>query len=92
MKWTLIKTTQDGAYNKHRKVNETVFHYRADDGREVAFHAHPTRTFVYSKVYGTVDDTSAVLDAFITQGLKQHDYAGGFEEAIKELEVGGSNG
>jgi hypothetical protein len=28
-----------------------------------------------------------VINAFISKGLKQHDFKGGFDEAIKELEI-----
>ncbi len=85
-KWTLTKTTQDGMYNEHRKVNETVYHYESGD-RKVAFHSHPTQAFNYVSVYGEREDLKGVVNTYVEQGLKQHEYAGGFDEAIKELEV-----
>jgi len=85
-KWTLTKTTQDGMYNKHKKVNETVYHYESGD-RKVAFHSHPTIIFGYTFVGGDKVYLRAVSNKFVEQGMKQHAYAGGFHEAINELEV-----
>ncbi len=85
-KWTLTKTTQDGMYNKYKKVNETVYHYESGD-RKVAFHSHPTQAFNYVKVYGGNEDFSLILNSWIDQATKGSQYVGGFKEAIKELEV-----
>jgi len=85
-KWTLTKTTQDGMYNKYKKVNETVYHYESGD-RKVAFHSHPTKNFTYVKIYGEDTDYIHIVDRWIDQAMKGSQYVGGFKEAIKELEV-----
>lgn len=84
MKWTLIKQTSDGAFNKHRKCNETVFHYQSGN-ETVAFYSHPTRAWAHVLVSGNKKYFIPVLDAFTNQALKQNEYPGGFDEAIKTL-------
>ena len=85
MKWMLKETTKDGMYNKYRKENETVYHYVSGD-HKVAFHSHPSKAFSMVKVYGLDSHLNEVVEKWIEQGLKQHKYPGGFDEAIRELE------
>lgn len=81
MKFTLEKKT------KAETCNEEVYHYVGDDGRKVAFHSHPTQAFHIVVVEGDEKLAADVYEAFVDNGLAQHSFAGGFDEAISELEV-----
>jgi hypothetical protein len=54
----------------------------------VAFHSHPTQAFHIVVVEGDEKLAADIYDAFVDNGLAQHSFAGGFDEAISELEVG----
>lgn len=86
LKFTLTAATKDGMYNPHRKENETVYHYTSGSNK-VAFHAHPTQAFSYVRVAGKHNHYIRVVNKFIEQGMNQNRYKGGFEEAIKEIEI-----
>lgn len=71
MKFKLEKTT------KAKTCNEDVYHYIGEDGRKVAFHSHPTQAFHIVVVEGDEKLATDVYDAYVTNGLAQHSYAGG---------------
>lgn len=81
MKFTLERKS------KAKTCNEDVYHYVGEDGRKVAFHSHPTQAFHIVVVEGDEKLATDVYDAYVDNGLAQHSYAGGFDEAISELEV-----
>jgi len=81
MKFTLERKT------KAKTCNEEIYHYVGEDGRKVAFHSHPTQAFHIVVVEGDEKLAADIYDAFLDNGLAQHSFAGGFDEAISELEV-----
>jgi hypothetical protein len=64
------------------------YFYKSDD-MLVVFHSHPTKAFNYVCDYASSNVTNKifknVIDSFINQGISQHDYKGGFNEAISIL-------
>jgi hypothetical protein len=64
------------------------YFYKSDD-MLVVFYSHPTKAFNYVCDYASSNMTnkifSNVIDSFINQGISQHDYEGGFNEAISVL-------
>jgi hypothetical protein len=62
--------------------------YKCNDTNEVSqFRAHPTEPFEWIIMGGDYDTAFRIIEAYITQGMKQHQYAGGFEEAVRELSI-----
>lgn len=84
MKFTLKKQT------KGKTCNEEIYHYVGEDGRKVAFHSHPTQAFSIVVIEGDEKLAVDIYDAFVDNGLAQHSFAGGFDEAISVLEVDGT--
>lgn len=83
MKYTLMRIEANS--------NE-VYHYKNEEGETIAFHSHPTREWTWAVLdEGTTIASSKtrgnVIIAFLEAGLNQHKIAGGFDEAIKVLEV-----
>lgn len=70
LKFTLTGTTQDGAYNTAKKVNETVYHYEAGPHDKVAFHAHPTEPFTWVRVTGKHKHYIRLVNKFVEQAMK----------------------
>lgn len=64
----------------------TIYTYEGD-GRTISFNWHPVQAFVPVFVEGDEALLEPIASAYIKAGLKQHDFAGGFDEAIRELEV-----
>lgn len=81
MKFVLEKKT------KASTCNEEIYHYRGEDGRKVAFHSHPTQAFSIVVIEGDEKLAADVYEAFVDNGLAQHSFDGGFDEAISVLEV-----
>jgi len=69
--------------------NEEIYHYVGEDGSTVKFQAGKQAfTYLFYKSSTAPKKVqSKLVDAFINQGFKQHDYAGGFYEAIATLTV-----
>lgn len=69
----------------------THFHYKDDKGRDFFFRDTNT-PFEYKLLAGThstyIDGYlfDLILDKFINQGIRQHDYKGGYDEAISKIE------
>ncbi|MGO7674858.1 hypothetical protein ACC685_33385 [Rhizobium ruizarguesonis] len=57
----LIQTTREG--------KEDVYHYEAEDGRKVVFHAHPTKAWNWIIVEGDRDTANAVILAACEAGF-----------------------
>lgn len=73
-----------------KKRSEEVYFYHDDLGRKVKFHAHPTKAFnfvIYKNDKTSSEVANAIVAAWCKQGSRQHDYPGGFNEAIAELYV-----
>lgn len=72
--------------------NNPIYVYQDTNGDEIAFKS-TNQPFVFasvpqhtSKCYqGNVKVLQAITDKFVEQGLKQHEYKGGFEEATQTL-------
>ena len=84
MTWTLINQA------KNPKTKETIYTYMDSVGRTFKFEPHPTRAFVYitqsSKDVGDKEQ-SKILDSYIENGMKQHEFVGGFQEAISKITI-----
>lgn len=69
----------------------TTYTYRNEAGGRVKFCADPQTPFKWyflsttEAVQGTL--RNKVLDAFADAGFRQHEFAGGFDEAIQHLDV-----
>lgn len=78
-------------YTLHRTTKvegeKDCYHYTAPDQTEVVFHAHTTRAFQYVLVSGNQATASRLINEFVSQGMKQHSYRGGFAEAIQTLTI-----
>lgn len=70
---------------------EDAYTYVSEDGtKSLQFRAHSKRAFVFVPMANTNVDKklfSKLINAFVSAGCDQHDYAGGFDEAIKTLKV-----
>lgn len=84
MRYTLKETT------KNPKDGEGVLLYVGDDGSTFKFQCHPTKAFqflIYPSSTAPKKVQDKLLDAWVTAGIHQHDYAGGYHEAISVLNV-----
>lgn len=81
--WTL-----QNDYNSANKSN-FVYHYESNLGNTLKFQSHPTKSFCYDIIESTIPmkQVNKIINCFIMQGISQHDYVGGFAEAIKKLEI-----
>lgn len=88
-KFNLIATTKVDGDTKGRK--EDAFTYRSEDGtKSLQFRAHTKKAFVYvvlGNTNMTPKEASRLVEAFTSAGLKQHEYRGGFDEAITTLTI-----
>ena len=78
MKWT-----------RQTKLNEEPTRYQSEDGDIVEFKAGKA-AWTYIIMGGTTVSKKKALEVIeeqCSQGLRQHDYEGGYEEATKTLEV-----
>lgn len=70
------------------KSGITKYFYKSDD-MMVIFHFHPTKSWNFVCDYASSNMTSKIysniLNAFVEKGISQHDYKGGFNEAISIL-------
>jgi hypothetical protein len=82
MKFKLVEITK--THNGHRE--EDHFHYEGEDGSKVSFYAL-REAFCYNITARDPFVGRKVVEAYTKQGFRQHEYAGGFEEAIREIEV-----
>lgn len=87
MKFTLASTEQ--VQGEGRK--EDAYTYVSEDGTmEVKWRWHSKAAFrpiVIAKRNMTVHQMTALIDQHVKKGMDQHDFAGGFDEAIKVLDV-----
>ena len=64
------------------------YSYKSDD-MMLVFHFHPTKAFTFVCDYASSNMTqkiyNKILNAFVEKGISQHDYEGGFNEAISVL-------
>ena len=62
--------------------------YKSED-MMIIFHSHPTKAFNYVCTYASANVTQKIynnlINSFVKQGIAQHDYKGGFNEAISIL-------
>lgn len=81
--WTL-----QNDYNSANTLGFT-YHYKSDLGNIVKFKMHPTKSFCFDILESTIPmkQVNKIINCFIMQGISQHDYVGGFAEAIKKLEI-----
>ena len=72
------------------KSGITKYFYKSND-MMVIFHFHPTKSFNFICDYASSNMTSKIysniLNAFVEKGIAQHDYEGGFNQAIKYLSI-----
>lgn len=73
--------------------NETEFTYQDEEGNKICF-IETNKAWVYalvssktSPIYNSVRIMGKVADAYIFKGVRQHDYKGGYNEAIQNIEV-----
>lgn len=87
--WKLLSRSPTGPERPGGRGREVVYTYEAPDGRAVAFHAHPTRSFTYVLASGetTGAELGALTEAFVAAGMDQHKFKGGFDEAVSSLDV-----
>jgi hypothetical protein len=77
-----------------KQPNNPTYVYTDTNGDEIAFKSTNT-PFVFasdpnhtSKCYlGNTDALQSLTDGFVQQGMKQHEYEGGFEEAIQTITI-----
>lgn len=84
MTWTLINQA------KNPKTLQTIYTYTDSVGRLFKFEPHPTKSFSYlSEASQSVTDKerAKILDGYIQNGIKQHDFVGGFQEAILKITI-----
>ena len=84
--FTLAKTEEIQATPKKK---ETAYTYVCG-AETVTFHSHPTKAWNFVILENKTEKKntlSKIVDQWIEQGSKQHDYKGGFDEAIKVLEI-----
>lgn len=88
-RFSLVEISQDGAYNRYRGCNEDSFRYRDETGREVKFHAHPTREFNYVVMQGDRTLASRVIDAYLDAAMIANgdNHREAYNAAIQTLEV-----
>ena len=64
------------------------YSYKSDD-MIVIFHFHPTKAWNFVCDYASSNMTQKIynniLNSFVNKGISQHEYVGGFNEAIKVL-------
>jgi hypothetical protein len=76
--------------SKNPKTKETIYTYMDLIGRTFKFEPHPTRAFVYitqSSKDVSDKEQSKILDAYIENGMRQHEFVGGFQEAISKITI-----
>lgn len=73
--------------------NETEFTYQDEQGNKICF-IETNKAWVYalvsektSPIYNSTKIMGKVADAYILKGIRQHDYKGGYKEAIQEITV-----
>jgi hypothetical protein len=85
MTWSLTNQA------KNPKTNQTIYTYMDTVGRIFKFESHPTKPFTYLFVEVTETVTkkemSKILDGYIQNGIRQHDFVGGFQEAISKITI-----
>lgn len=85
MTWSLTNQA------KNPETNQTIYTYMDTVGRIFKFESHPTQAFTY--LFVAVSETvtkkemSKILDGYIQNGIKQHDFVGGFQEAISKITI-----
>lgn len=76
----------------YKNSNNTLFHYRDEKQRDVFFR-DSNIPFEYSLAKGTHEDfinsksLKLIAGEYVDKGLHQHDYEGGYEEAIATLTI-----
>lgn len=84
MTWTLINQA------KNPKTLQMIYTYMDSVGRLFKFESHPSKPFTYlSEASETVTnkERTKILDGYIQNGIKQHDFIGGFQEAISKITI-----
>jgi hypothetical protein len=78
MKWT-----------RQTEMNEKPIIYNSEDGDIVKFKAgdEPWTWDIYPDTTVSTRKANKVIEQYVTQGINQHDYEGGFNEAVQVLEV-----
>ena len=70
------------------KTDKYIYRNR-ENGMVVCFHLHPTKPFVFVLDHASRTATNSlinkVFNTFFNQAMSQHDYKGGFNEAISIL-------
>jgi hypothetical protein len=85
---TMSKWTLQNNSNSDNQSN-LIYHYVSNLGNTLKFQSHPTKSFCYDIIEATIPmkQVNKIINCFIMQGIAQHDYPGGFSEAIKTLTV-----
>ena len=85
MTWSLTNQA------KNPETNQTIYTYMDSVGRIFRFEPHPTKAFTYLFVAVsesvTKKEMSKILDGYIQNGIRQHDFVGGFQEAISKITI-----
>jgi hypothetical protein len=75
--------------SKEEKGKITFYTYESGSNK-ISFHFHPKKSFVFvldNVVNLTPKKCDLVLNQFVRNGMAQHEFRGGFNEAIKVLYI-----
>lgn len=84
MTWTLTNQA------KNPETNETIYTYMDSVGRIFKMEPHPKKPFTYyTQASESVSnkEQSKILDTYIENGMRQHEFVGGFQEAISKITI-----
>lgn len=73
---------------KNPKTNETIYTYMDTVGRIFKMESHPKKPFTYltqANESVTKKEITKILDGYIKNAVKQHEFIGGFQEAISKI-------
>lgn len=84
MIWTLIDQA------KNPQTNEPIYTYMDSVGRMFKMEPHPKKPFSYYTTASesvTKKEQTKILDGYIKNAISQHDFVGGFQEAISKITI-----
>jgi hypothetical protein len=75
---------------KNPETNQTIYTYMDSVGRIFKMESHPKKPFTYlteATESVTRKEQAKILDGYIQNGIRQHDFVGGFQEAISKITI-----
>lgn len=88
---TIMNTFELADTQKIDSKTDKYIYRNRENGMVVCFHLHPTKPFVFVLDHASRTATNSlikkVFNAFFNQAMSQHDYEGGFYQAIKYLSI-----